>query len=70
MNTSPQVIDPLPAIDHSDIDYEPFERNFYKPHEEIDKLVPVQVTELREKLGIKVREDESQLKVRTQKGYE
>lgn len=49
-----KVIDPLPAVDHSDIDYEPFERNFYKPHEEIDMLKPVQVTELREKLGIKV----------------
>lgn len=47
-------IDPLPAIDHSDIDYQPFERNFYKPHEEIDMLTIQQVTELREKLGVKL----------------
>ena len=50
----PQEIDPLPAIDHSDITYQPFERNFYKPHEEIDMLTLQQVTDLREKLGVKV----------------
>ncbi|XP_012944558.2 ATP-dependent RNA helicase DDX42 [Aplysia californica] len=49
-----KVIDPLPAIDHSEIDYQPFERNFYTPHEEIDALTSQQVHELRLKLGIKV----------------
>ena len=47
-------IDPLPPIDHSEIDYIDFEKNFYNVHEEIVKLTPDQVEELRQKLGIKV----------------
>lgn len=47
-------IDPLPQIDHSEIEYEPFEKNFYTPHEEISSLNPQKVTELRQALGIKV----------------
>jgi len=31
-------IDPLPSIDHSEIEYEPFEKNFYNVHEEIASL--------------------------------
>ncbi|GFO07754.1 ATP-dependent RNA helicase ddx42 [Plakobranchus ocellatus] len=49
-----KIIDPLPPVDHSDFDYQPFERNFYTPHEEIDALTEQQVDELRRKLGIKV----------------
>ncbi|RUS76863.1 hypothetical protein EGW08_015373 [Elysia chlorotica] len=49
-----KIIDPLPAVDHSEIDYKKFERNFYSPHEEIDALSEQQVDELRRKLGIKV----------------
>ncbi|CAL1547537.1 unnamed protein product [Lymnaea stagnalis] len=49
-----KVIDPLPAMDHSEIEYEPFERNFYIPHKEIETLTESQVDELRRKLGIKV----------------
>uniref|UniRef100_A0A0B7AJV1 RNA helicase n=1 Tax=Arion vulgaris TaxID=1028688 RepID=A0A0B7AJV1_9EUPU len=49
-----KVIDPLPSLDHSEIEYEPFERNFYTPHEEIESLSDDQVDELRSKLGIKV----------------
>ena len=49
-----QIIDPLPPIDHSDIDYEPFERNFYQEHEEIKALTNDQVDELRRTLGIRV----------------
>merc|ERR1712071_280135 len=29
-----KIIDPLPAIDHSTISYQPFEKNFYEEHEE------------------------------------
>lgn len=47
-------IDPLPAIDHSEIEYKPFEKNFYTPHEDISALSRNQVDELRNKLGVKV----------------
>lgn len=49
-----RTIDPLPTIDHSLIEYKPFEKNFYVIHEEIAKLTKVQKDELRHKLGIKV----------------
>ena len=49
-----RTIDPLPSIDHSLIEYKPFEKNFYVIHEEIAKLTKVQKDELRHKLGIKV----------------
>jgi ATP-dependent RNA helicase DDX42 len=49
-----KIIDPLPPIDHSTIDYEPFEKNFYNEHEEISALSAEQSEELRRKLGIKV----------------
>lgn len=47
-------IDPLPPIDHSEIEYAPFERNFYVPHEDIAALTRPQVDELRKKLGVRV----------------
>lgn len=47
-------IDPLPPIDHSEILYEPFEKNFYNEHEEIASLEKEQVDNLRKTLGIKV----------------
>ncbi|XP_046410143.1 ATP-dependent RNA helicase DDX42 isoform X1 [Neodiprion fabricii] len=47
-------IDPLPPIDHSEINYEPFEKNFYNVHEEIANLNKQQVEDLRQTLGIKV----------------
>ncbi|XP_050684923.1 ATP-dependent RNA helicase DDX42 isoform X2 [Leptidea sinapis] len=49
-----KFIDPLPPIDHSEIEYEPFEKNFYTPHEEIEKLTHVQVEELKKNLGVKI----------------
>lgn len=48
------MIDPLPPIDHSDIDYENFERNFYEEHLDIAKLSEQEVVQLRDKLGIRV----------------
>lgn len=47
-------IDPLPPIDHSLIEYKPFDKNFYVIHEEIAKMTKLQKDELRHKLGIKV----------------
>lgn len=47
-------IDPLPSIDHSEIEYKPFEKNFYTAHEEIQNLSRSQVDDLRHRLGIKV----------------
>lgn len=49
-----KYIDPLPPIDHSEIQYEPFEKNFYTPHEEIEALDSYQVEELKKNLGVKV----------------
>lgn len=49
-----RFIDPLPPMDHSEVEYKPFEKNFYVLHEEISKLTKVQKDELRHKLGIKV----------------
>lgn len=49
-----RYIDPLPQIDHSEIDYKPFEKNFYVVHDEIAALNRTSINELRHKLGIKV----------------
>nr|XP_032517379.1 ATP-dependent RNA helicase DDX42 [Danaus plexippus plexippus] len=49
-----KFIDPLPPIDHSEIQYEPFEKNFYTPHEDIEKLEQHQVEELKKNLGVKI----------------
>ncbi|KAI8040527.1 ATP-dependent RNA helicase DDX42 [Drosophila gunungcola] len=47
-------IDPLPPIYHSEIEYEPFEKNFYTQHDDIAALDEDQVRELRRTLGVKV----------------
>ncbi|XP_049291279.1 ATP-dependent RNA helicase DDX42 [Anopheles funestus] len=47
-------IDPLPAIDHSEIEYAKFEKNFYIPHEDIVNLSGAKIQELRQTLGVKV----------------
>ncbi|XP_077316326.1 ATP-dependent RNA helicase DDX42 [Lithobates pipiens] len=52
--TTKRVIDPLPPMDHSEIEYSPFEKNFYEEHEEITALTPQQVVELRHKLNLRV----------------
>nr|XP_014430399.1 ATP-dependent RNA helicase DDX42 [Pelodiscus sinensis] len=51
---SKKIIDPLPPIDHSEIEYPPFEKNFYDEHEEISSLTPQQIVELRHKLNLRV----------------
>lgn len=47
-------IDPLPPIDHDDISYKPFAKNFYVPHEDITNLSRSQADELRSHLKIRV----------------
>ena len=49
-----KMIDPLPTIDHREIDYERFNKNFYIEHEEIAALTSDKVDELRKKLDIRV----------------
>jgi len=49
-----QIIDPLPAMDHSEIQYADFTKNFYEEHEDISNMTPDQMVELRRKLGISV----------------
>ncbi|CAH1788169.1 unnamed protein product [Owenia fusiformis] len=49
-----KIIDPLPPVDHDMIDYEPFTKNFYIEHEEIQSLSEQNVNELRNRLGIRV----------------
>ncbi|NP_001348571.1 ATP-dependent RNA helicase DDX42 isoform c [Mus musculus] len=51
---SKKIIDPLPPIDHSEIDYPPFEKNFYNEHEEITNLTPQQLIDLRHKLNLRI----------------
>ncbi|XP_053308958.1 ATP-dependent RNA helicase DDX42 isoform X2 [Spea bombifrons] len=52
--TTKRIIDPLPPIDHSEIEYPPFEKNFYEEHEEITSQTPQQIVELRHKLNMRV----------------
>ncbi|CAF0895645.1 unnamed protein product [Brachionus calyciflorus] len=49
-----KFIDPLPPIDHTQIEYEKFEKNFYHEHTDICALNQTEVDDLRKKLGIKV----------------
>ncbi|XP_029013762.1 ATP-dependent RNA helicase DDX42 [Betta splendens] len=53
-STTKKIIMPLPPIDHSEIDYPPFEKNFYNEHEELSSLTGTQVIELRHKLNLRV----------------
>ncbi|MGH0141822.1 UNVERIFIED_CONTAM: hypothetical protein FKN15_005349 [Acipenser sinensis] len=48
-----RIICPLPPIDHSEIDYPPFEKNFFEEHEELASLTPDQVADLRQKLNLR-----------------
>lgn len=49
-----KYIDPLPPIDHSQIEYSDFEKNFYNVHPDISSLTNQQVNELKRTLGLKV----------------
>ena len=47
-------IDPLPPIDHSEIKYENFTKNFYEEHPDIAGLSRIQVIDLQQKHNVKV----------------
>jgi ATP-dependent RNA helicase DDX42 len=49
-----KVIDPLPPVDHNEIEYIKFEKNFYDEHSDVTKMSHKQVVDLRKTLGIKV----------------
>ena len=49
-----KLIDPLPMVYHSQINYPPFEKNFYVEHQEIKSLNAAEIMDLRRKLGIRV----------------
>ncbi|EDO43557.1 predicted protein, partial [Nematostella vectensis] len=49
-----KIIEPLPRVDHSEIDYKPFNKNFYEEHPEITKQSKQEIDDLRKKMGIKV----------------
>lgn len=49
-----KVIDPLPPIDHSEIDYPAFSKDFYVEHPEISALSQQEVKDTCKKLGVRV----------------
>ena len=48
-------IDPLPVVYHSEINYKPFEKCFYKAHEEIVAASKTQINKLLGELGIRIQ---------------
>ncbi|XP_038077601.1 ATP-dependent RNA helicase DDX42-like [Patiria miniata] len=49
-----KFIDPLPPVDHTEIKYEPFAKNFYEEHKDIAALKYSEILDLRKKFGIRV----------------
>lgn len=49
-----KIIDPLPPIDHSEISYKPFRKEFYEEHPEIEALDDPKIHEFRNTLDISV----------------
>jgi ATP-dependent RNA helicase DDX42 len=47
-------IDPLPPICHSEIKYPSFQKNFYKPHDDIQNASKNQINKLLAELGIRI----------------
>ncbi|KAJ9696679.1 hypothetical protein PVL29_008746 [Vitis rotundifolia] len=47
-------IEPIPALDHSSIDYEPFNKDFYEEKDSISGMTEQDVTEYRKSLSIRV----------------
>ncbi|GAB4841782.1 DEAD-box ATP-dependent RNA helicase 24 [Ancistrocladus abbreviatus] len=47
-------IEPIPALDHSNIDYEPFNKDFYEEKPSISGMSELDVTEYRKSLAIRV----------------
>ncbi|PKI48199.1 hypothetical protein CRG98_031464 [Punica granatum] len=47
-------IEPIPALDHSEVEYEPFNKDFYEEKESISGMTEQEVTEYRKSLAIRV----------------
>ena len=50
----PRLIEPLPRTNHEEIDYAPFEKNFYQIHSDVKKLTRKEAYALRECYGLRV----------------
>src|SRR5690606_36327491 len=48
-------IEPLPPIDHSKIEYEKIEKNFYNEAEEVSAMNPLEINKIRKEKDIRVR---------------
>ncbi|CAI5446006.1 unnamed protein product [Caenorhabditis angaria] len=49
-----KIIDPLPDIDHSTIQYPKFNKNFYEEHEDITRLHYMEVVRLTNKMNLRI----------------
>uniref|UniRef100_A0A0N4ZV91 RNA helicase n=1 Tax=Parastrongyloides trichosuri TaxID=131310 RepID=A0A0N4ZV91_PARTI len=54
IGTHKKEVELLPPIDHSTIDYKPFIANVYMEHEDISKLTPKEIFDLRQEYKIQV----------------
>ena len=50
----PKLIEPLPRINHEEVDYNPFEKNFYQIHSDVSKLSRKEAYALKECYGLRV----------------
>ena len=50
----PRSIEPLPRVNHEEVDYLPFEKNFYQPHQDVENLTRREVAALRESYSLRV----------------
>lgn len=54
MKKTKKIIDPLPPMDLSEVEFEPFDRDLYEEHPEIAALDEPRVATLRDTLGVRV----------------
>ena len=54
MKKTKKIIDPLPPVDLSEVEFEPFDRDFYVEHPDIAALDDPRVATLRDTLGVHV----------------
>lgn len=50
----PKLVEPLPRVNHEEIEYDSFEKNFYQVHDDVSKLSNKEVFALRECYGLRV----------------
>ena len=47
-------VEPLPRVNHDEMDYEPFDKDFFEPHEDVLALTEEEVTKIRNDLSMHV----------------